>query len=94
MRVTLVLPRPLMEFAAGQRRLSLEVCADARLSDALAQLSAPYPALSRRIQDEAGNLRRYVNVYVDGEECRQRQGLDTRLQDGATLHVIGSIAGG
>ncbi|HKU10938.1 MAG TPA: MoaD/ThiS family protein, partial [Sinomonas sp.] len=57
-------------------------------------LAGPYPILARRIRDETGRLRRYVNVYVDGEDVRRRDGLETPVADGQEILVIQSVAGG
>lgn len=92
--VTVRLPAALAEDAHGQRLLRLTLPTDARLADAIAALRVTTPALARRIVDETGSLRRFVNVYVGEDECRDLQGLDTPLVDGSALFVIGSVAGG
>lgn len=92
--VTVRLPRSLADDAHGQRDLVLALPPGARLADAIAQIRASAPALSRRIVDDTGEIRRFVNVYIDDDECRTRQGLATPLADGAALFVIGSVAGG
>ncbi|MFD2398472.1 MoaD/ThiS family protein [Prauserella oleivorans] len=53
-----------------------------------------YPALERRLRDEQGGLRRYVNFYVDGEECRRLAGPATPLRPDAEVVIIPSVAGG
>ncbi|MDQ1621762.1 MAG: sulfur-carrier protein, partial [Actinomycetota bacterium] len=53
-----------------------------------------YPALSRRLRDETGAIRRYVNIYVNGNEIRRLQGLATRVAPGQEVLVIQSVAGG
>jgi molybdopterin converting factor small subunit len=50
--------------------------------------------LERRIRDEAGALRRFVNVYVDGDDVRFVDGVHTALRDGAVVQVLPSVAGG
>ena len=52
------------------------------------------PALTRRIRDEQGELRRFVNVYVDGEDARRLDGLDTAVPAGAEMLILPSVAGG
>ncbi|GAA1111997.1 hypothetical protein GCM10009582_06980 [Arthrobacter flavus] len=49
---------------------------------------------ARRIRDETGALRRYVNVYVDGEDVRRLAGLSTPVPPGAEVMIIQSVAGG
>lgn len=68
--------------------------AGATLGAALDELGQRFPALERRLRDESGSLRRYVNFYVDGEECRRLQGVDTPLAAAAEVMIIPSVAGG
>ena len=92
--VTVLLPRMLVPLADGASRVTVSVGADASLGDVIASLSMSHPALARRLVDETGEMRRHVNVYVDGEECRRLAGLATTVGDGTRVQVIGSIAGG
>jgi molybdopterin converting factor small subunit len=50
--------------------------------------------LCRRIRDETGQVRRFVNVYVDGDDVRFQGGLTTPVRDGAEVQVLPSVAGG
>jgi sulfur-carrier protein len=94
MLVTLLLPRMLRDLAGGADRLDVEVADEATVGALLDVVGARYPLLERRLRDERGALRRYVNVYVGGEECRQLNGADTVLGEGAEVQVIPSVAGG
>ena len=94
MIVRVVLPRALVEFADGHREVEVDVPDDAVLGDVVTALAAVYPALTRRIVDETGELRRFANVYVGHEECRRLQGLATPVPIGVDVSIIGSIAGG
>jgi sulfur-carrier protein len=64
------------------------------LADLLDALAAEHPMLARRIRDETGQVRRFVNVYVDGDDVRFAEGLQTKVRDGAEVHVLPSVAGG
>jgi molybdopterin converting factor small subunit len=64
------------------------------LGSVLDEIGTQWPRLERRIRDERGELRRYVNVYVDGEDCRLTGGLVTPVVDGAEVQVLPSVAGG
>jgi sulfur-carrier protein len=94
MRITVVLPNVLRQHAAGIGRLELDLKPDSTLRSALDLLTELHPALEWRLRDEQGALRRYVNLFVDGEECRRLAGADTPLRAGAEIQVIPSIAGG
>jgi molybdopterin converting factor small subunit len=91
--VTLRLPAVLADLVGGRRRL-VAAPAPRTVGELLDRVEADEPAVVRRIRDETGTLRRFVNVYVDGEDIRLLDGLDTRLTAGATVHVLPSVAGG
>ncbi|AXB48812.1 molybdopterin synthase sulfur carrier subunit [Amycolatopsis albispora] len=81
----------LRPIAGDQTVLEVE---GATIAAALDELRDRYPALERRLRDESGALRRYVNFYVDGEECRRLAGADTPLAARTELMIIPSVAGG
>jgi molybdopterin converting factor small subunit len=93
MAVRVVLPGVLADLTGGARHLDVAPAGDT-LADLLEALSAGHPLLGRRIRDEAGQLRRFVNVYVDGEDVRFAQGLATPVGNGAVVQVLPSVAGG
>jgi molybdopterin synthase sulfur carrier subunit len=72
----------------------LEVSDGGDLGAVLDEVKERWPRLERRIRDENGVLRRYVNVYVDGEDCRRSGGLATPVPAGAEIQVLPSVAGG
>lgn len=94
MRVTVLLPGVLREKAGGEAKLDVEVAEPATLGALLDALSAAHPALERRLRDEQSALRRYVNFFVDGEECRHSGGPDCALRNGSEVQIIPSVAGG
>ena len=57
-------------------------------------LEAKYPRLRFKIRDETGHLRRYVRVFVDGEDVSGTTGVDTSLANARTIDILHSIAGG
>jgi molybdopterin converting factor small subunit len=92
MAVTLVLPPILADVAGGRTEFALTGVSSVRA--ALDELAENFPILGRRLRDERGQLRRYVNVYVDGDDVRRREGLDTAVSEGQEILVIQSVAGG
>ena len=93
MRVEVVLPGVLADLAGGTRHLEFAP-GGGTLADLLDALAAVHPRLARRICDEAGAVRRFVNVYVDGDDVRFTGGLGTAVPDGAVVQVLPSVAGG
>jgi molybdopterin converting factor small subunit len=90
--VVLRIPGALRGEAGGASRL--EVAAGGTLRAVLDQVATSWPRLERRVRDEAGEIRRYVNVYVDGEDVRRLGGQDTPVPAGAQVQILPSIAGG
>ncbi len=93
MPVTLRLPAVLADLAGGTRRLELDgsPATVGALFDALAQT---HPVLERRIRDETGAVRRFVNVYVDDSDIRHLDGIATPLRPDSDVTVLPSVAGG
>jgi sulfur-carrier protein len=84
--VTVLLPSLLATESGGRKQFELEA---ASVEDALKQL--PVRDL---LFDERGELRPLVNVYVDGQDVRGREGAATALRGGETIRVVAAIAGG
>jgi sulfur-carrier protein len=92
MSVTVLVPGALRGECGGQGRIELP--ATGTLDSVLDELGRGWPRLERRIRDECGEIRRYVNVYVNGEDCRVLGGTRTTVPDGAEIQVLPSVAGG
>jgi molybdopterin converting factor small subunit len=72
-----------------------EVTADGgTVAEVLDDLEANYPGIRARILDDAGKVRRFVNVYVGDEDVRFEKGLQTEVADGAKVSIIPAVAGG
>lgn len=93
MGVSVVLPGVLADLAAGARTLTVATRVGT-VADLLDELAVRYPVLVRRVRDETGAARRYVNLYVDGDDVRAGSGLATELADDAVVHILPSVAGG
>jgi sulfur-carrier protein len=89
-----VLPGALRQFTDGESTIEITLGDGACLGELLDALAADKPALARRIRDEQGELRRFVNVYVDGEDARRSGGLEAAVPDSAEVLVLPSVAGG
>jgi molybdopterin converting factor small subunit len=94
MAVHVLLPGALAELVGGTRRLDVEVAEPATIATLFEVFADAHPVLHRRLCDETGSLRRYVNVYVDGDDVRRGAGLQTAVPDGATVQILPSVAGG
>ena len=94
MSVEVVLPGFLADLAGGNKHVQIDVGEGGTLASVLDGLAEGRPLLDRRIRDETGQLRRFVNVYVDGDDVRFEKGVATTVRDGAVVQVLPSVAGG
>ena len=91
MTTTIRIPTPLRNATGGVSTVEVEA---ATVGEALASLEQAHPGVGERLLDESGKLRRFVNVFVDDEDVRFAQGLDTPVQSGSTVSIIPAVAGG
>ncbi|MCX6388719.1 MAG: MoaD/ThiS family protein [Solirubrobacterales bacterium] len=90
MSVNVKIPTQLRDMTAGAAEVAVD---GATVGDCLESLFTDHPALKDRLTDENG-LRRFVNLYVAGEDIRFLDGLQTPIADGAELTVLPAVAGG
>jgi molybdopterin synthase sulfur carrier subunit len=84
------IPPVLRTEAGGEREVE---AAGATVRELLEDLSSRLPALGSRVYSE-GRIQSFVNVYVDGEDVRTRDGLDTPVRDSSTVILLPAMAGG
>jgi molybdopterin converting factor small subunit len=91
MSVSVRIPTILRSYTGGAAQVSGQA---GTLREVIAGLDADYPGLGGRILDEAGQLRRFINVYVGEQDVRFAQELDTPVPAGGQVSVIPAVAGG
>jgi molybdopterin converting factor small subunit len=91
MSITIRIPTPLRTLTGGAAEVA---AAGATVAEVLADLERQHPGVRARIMDEQGRLRRFVNLYLNDEDIRFLQGLDTPVPARADLSIIPAIAGG
>ena len=91
MSVRVRVPTPLRKFTQGSDEV--DVNGDTVLA-MLEDLEQKHPGIRERIMDESGKVRRFVNVYVNGDDIRFLQNVDTALKDGDSISIVPAIAGG
>ena len=91
MAVLVKIPAQLRASADGNAETEVE---GETVQEVLDGLLNRYEDLRGRIYDDEGSLRRFVNVYVAGEDIRFLQGLSTPVSDGAELTILPAVAGG
>jgi len=91
MAVTVKLPTQLRASVGGASTVPV---AGATVGEALDAVYAEHPDLRERICDEDGELRRFVNIYVGGEDIRYLDGLATAVGEGGEVQILPAVAGG
>jgi MoaD family protein len=91
MPVKVQIPAVLRPHVGGQKTVE---AAAGTLRDVVAELVGTYPSLSEHLLGEEGQLHRFVNVYLNDEDIRYLEGLDTKLRDGDVLAILPAVAGG
>jgi molybdopterin synthase sulfur carrier subunit len=91
MPVNVRIPTPLRKLTNEQELVQV---APGTVQAAIRELQTRFPGIQERLVDEAGQVRRFVNVYVNEEDIRFLQNGDTVLKDGDEVSIIPAIAGG
>ena len=92
MAVTVKIPTPLRELTADEGTVSADGAGT--LQELVERLEADYPGMRERLCDDDGQLRRFVNVFVNGEDVRYLDGLDSALSEGDEVSIVPAVAGG
>ena len=91
MAITVRIPQPLRGLTGDK---STVPSGGDTLLACITDLEINYPGIRERVMDEAGQLRRFVNVYVNGDDVRFIDGLGTALKDGDEVSIVPAVAGG
>ncbi len=91
MSITVRIPTPLRGITRNQDAVTAEAV---DIETLIANLEESYAGIAARLVDEKGELRRFVNVFVNGEDVRFLQGLQTTLQAGDEVSIVPAVAGG
>ncbi len=91
MAIIVRVPTPLRRLTNGQGEVEVEA---KTVREAIEKLEEQYPGFKERLLDEKGELRRFVNLYLNDEDIRFLKGADTELKDGDVLSIVPAIAGG
>jgi len=91
MTVTVIIPTALRQHTDDEDELKLNA---RTVSDALKELVTAFPNLRKHLYSETGRLRSFINIYLNEEDIRYKEGESTALKDGDTLMIIPAVAGG
>ena len=91
MAVRVRVPTPLRKYTQGADEVNAQ---GSNVKSLVDDLEKNYPGIKERVCDETGKVRRFVNVYVNGDDIRFLQNLDTALKEGDNISIVPAIAGG
>jgi sulfur-carrier protein len=91
MSLKVVIPTPLRKFTAGAETVQIEA---KTVQEVLDNLESKYPGIRASVCDDKGSLRRFINIYLDGEDVRFLENLSTPVTDGAEVAIVPAISGG
>lgn len=89
--IQVLIPTPLRRYTGGEARVP---GAGASVGEVLEDLNARFPGIRDRVCEDDGKIRRFVNVFVNGQNVRTLQGASTPVKDGDEIGIIPAMAGG
>jgi molybdopterin synthase sulfur carrier subunit len=91
MKITVEIPTALRRFTDGVQTIE---CGSATLPELMGEIEQKFPAISKHLRDDAGQVRRFINIYVNEEDIRFLGGNEYQFREGDRVLVVPSIAGG
>ena len=89
--VVIRIPTPLRRVTNGRDKVEVEAASLAEIIDGL---DAEFPGMKERLMDESGELRYFVNIYLNGEDVRFLEGTGTATKEGDEISIVPAVAGG
>ena len=91
MAISARIPTPLRRLTNGQDKAEIE---GSTIKECIAALEHKFPGIEERLCDETGHLRTFVNIYLNGEDIRFLDGMDTPVNSGDEISIVPAVAGG
>ncbi len=91
MAITVRIPTPLRRVTDGQDKVNTE---GATVREIIDSMESQFPGIKERLCDENGDLRNFVNVFVNGEDVRFLEGIDSATGEGDEISIVPAVAGG
>jgi molybdopterin synthase sulfur carrier subunit len=92
MSIKIRIPTPLQNLTQNKPEVEIEAAGD--IKELIEKLEEKYPGIKGRLCDESGALRRFINFFVNDEDIRFLEGINTKLKDGDEVSIVPAIAGG
>mgnify|MGYP001336964304 FL=1 len=94
MEIKIIIPSPLRSFTNGERSVNIELDENTSILDSINKLNDIYSGISSKIIDDNNSLHNFVNIFMDGEDVRYIQGVDTKLIPNCEISIVPAVAGG
>ena len=91
MGITILIPTPLRNLTNEQETVE---ASGSTVADIITDMENQFPGIGERLRDENGEIRRFVNIYLNQEDVRFKDGKDTPVTDGDEISIVPAIAGG
>ena len=93
MSVSVRIPTILRTYTGGEANVEIEPT-EATLAGLINTLEAAYPGISQRLVSDTGELRRFINIYINDDDVRFLDGLQSATPEGAQISIVPAVAGG
>ena len=94
MEIKIIIPSPLRNLSNGERSVNIELDENSTILDSINTFDDIYSGMSAKIIAENNSLHNFVNIFMDGEDVRYMQGVDTKLIPGSEISIGPAVAGG
>lgn len=94
MNIKIIIPSPLRNFSNGERSVELNMKDDSTVLDSVIDLESKFNGISAKIIDENNKLHTFVNIFMDGEDVRYLEGVETKLEPNCEISIVPAVAGG
>ena len=95
MNAIVIIPSPLRNLTNGERKVNLEVDNNVpSIENIILALNNLYPGILGKILDDQNQLHKYVNIFIDGEDVRYLDGINTLIKDNDEISIVPAVAGG
>jgi molybdopterin converting factor small subunit len=95
MEANIIIPSPLRNFTNGERRIIMDsLDTPTTIKILVKKLDAKFPGIIDKILDSEGEMHNYVNIFLDSEDIRYIDGLNTEVSQGEEISIVPAVAGG
>jgi molybdopterin synthase sulfur carrier subunit len=95
MNVIVIIPSPLRNLTSGERKVNIELGDEgSSVENVILALNNLYPGILSKVLDDENQLHKYVNIFIDSEDIRYLDGINTIVNDNDELSIVPAVAGG